>query len=137
MTLRDSILQMLQSDAALILTLTGGVHSGTEISRQNTPTAFDANLELKPCALLKMSTDGPIAPHNFGARTFFSVMFFQRDGWAQIEAAKERVFVLLHFQKVGEGVWEIHHTDDVLDTRDDALAAALIISRFEVIRLRG
>lgn len=137
MTLRESLLQTLQSDAALSILLTGGAHTGTEISRQNTPAAFDANLELKPCALLKMSTDGPVAPHTLGARTFFSVMFFQRDGYAEIESAKDRVFGLLHYQKIGEGVWEIHHTDDVLDTRDDALAAALIISRFEVIRLRG
>jgi hypothetical protein len=64
-------------------------------------------------------------------------MFYERDGYTHIEAAKDRVFDLLHYQKIGAGVWEIHHSDDVLDTRDDALAAALVISRFEVIRLRG
>lgn len=137
MTLRETLKQTLEFDTALTALLTGGVYTGVEISRQNTPSAFDANLELKPCALLKMATDGPLAPHNFGARTFFSVMFYERDGYTNIEAAKDRVFDLLHHQKIGAGVWEIHHTDDVLDTRDDALAAALMVSRFEVIRLRG
>lgn len=136
MTLRESLLATLQGDPALALFLTGGVYSSTEISRQNTPLAFDANKELKPCALLKLSTDGAVPPHNFGSRTFFSVMFYQRDGYDEIEQAKDRVYELLHYQKVGEGVWEIHHTDDVLDTRDDALGAALLISRFEVYRLR-
>ncbi len=135
-TLRDSLLQALQYDAALAMVLPGGVWSATEISRQNTPGAFDANKELKPSALIRWSTESPDGPYTSSSRAYFTIYFYQRFGEDVIQQAMERVFKVLHRQKVGEGVWEVQWADDVRDQQDEALGAALSTSRFVVIRIR-
>ena len=135
--LRDTLRDILIADTALMGYLSGGLHTGLEISRQNTPSAFNADGELRPCALLKMELESPIPPHWYSTRAMFSVMLYQRFGYSIIEYARERVYVLLHRQRFGSGMWEIHHTDDVNDTRDDAIDASLIICRFECIREKG
>lgn len=131
--MRDAILAVLTGDAALTGLLTGGIYSAVEISRQTTPTAFDANDELLPCGLLKMETQTPVIPHPNGSRLFFSVMLYERAGYATIDAARKRVYALLQRQKVtpaAGGNWEILHTDDVLDTEDPGLSCCLMVSRF-------
>lgn len=137
MGLRESVYDALNGDSTLMALLDGGLHTAVEISRQNTPGAFDANKELLPCALLKFSTETPFGPFTHSARTLFNLMFYQRVGYDVINAARERAYALLHYQKIGEDVWEIDHADDVLDARDDALDVALVISRYYAIRLKG
>lgn len=138
MTLREAVLATLQNDPPLMLLLTGGVHTGTEITRQNTPSAFDANSEIKPCALLKFSTDVPTTPpYTNASRTFLQVFFYQHSNYDVIEQARERVYALLHRKQIGTNVWEVQHTDDVLEADDNALGSALEVSRFVAIRLRG
>jgi hypothetical protein len=137
--MRQSIFSLLVNDPQLAESLTGGIYDAVtvnEISRQNTPGAFDANYELKPCALLKMSAATPLGPYPHSARQGFSVLFYA----APVEAG-ERVYDLLHNQKltpVGAtaGCWEIHWTDDVPGQIDEALSASLTISRFEAVVLR-
>jgi hypothetical protein len=138
--MRDAIFDVLDGDVTLGATLTGGVYTGVEISRQGTPGAFDANGEIEPCGLLRFSTETPIGPHDHSARLFFSVMFYERAGYTSIEAARARVYALLHRQRVtpgSGGCWEIRHSDDVLDVEDEALGCKLAISRFYAVVNRG
>jgi hypothetical protein len=136
---RDAIYDLLTSDSELMAILTGGLHTKTEISRQNTPAAFDANDEIQPCGLLKFETQTPWGPHEHGSRLYFSVMLYQRSGYDDVEAARERLYQLLHRQKVtpsNGGCWEIQHAGDVPDVEDGALGCSLAVSRFVATVLR-
>lgn len=140
--MRQAIYNRLNGDATFLAALLGGFYDLAvvdEISRQATPAAFDANLELLPCAVLKLNGPVPLAPFDHGARLTFELYFYQRFGFA--ETARERAYDLLHLVKltpVGStaGNWEIRHADDVLQQRDDALRASLEMSRFEAVILR-
>lgn len=141
--MRDGIYTLLSGDATLMATLTGGLHRTDEvgeISRQTTPAAFDANGEILPCALLRFSTITPAGPYVHSARLMFSLCLYEPKGYQNVDAARERAYVLLQRAKVtpGEGgCWEIRHTDDVLDSRDAALECSLEISRFEAVIRRA
>lgn len=131
--MRAAILAKLSGDTALMGTLTGGMHTATEISRQTTPAAFDASGELCPCGLLRLETSTPFGPFEHSQRLYFVVMLYQRSGCDSIEAARSRVYALLHKTCVSPtagACWEIEHANDVLDVRDEALACSLALSRF-------
>jgi len=101
----------------LMAVLTGGVYSGMEISRQDTPDAFNASGEIKPCALLGVEADDAAGPLLHSSRMFVVVRFYERSGYTAIDVALERIYALLHRQRVsGEGVFEIRHTGDVRDS---------------------
>jgi hypothetical protein len=134
MGIRDSIVTVLQADSTLMAFLTGGVHAATEISRQNTPTAFDANAEIKPCALVKVPNENEIPPHPYGAVTTLEVYFYQRVGFDVIEAAMLRVLSLLNRVKVGDHVWQIRWSDNLPEVEDEALKCSMGLSRFHVYR---
>lgn len=139
--MRQAIYNHLDADYAFAAALPGGLHQGVEISRQNTPAAFDDNGEIKPCSLLKVNEATPIPPFNHGARFSFELYFYERAGTTNIEAARERAYDLLHYQKltpVGAtaGCWEIHHLGDVTGEEDEALRCSLEMSRFEAVVLR-
>lgn len=135
MGLRETVQTALQADTTLMALLTGGVHAAIEISRQDTPTAFDANAELKPCALVRIPTDTPTGPYDTSTRTAVEIYFYQRAGYSTIDAALARVFALLNRVKL-MGTWEIRHGDDVTDQEDAALACSLHMSRYYATRLR-
>ncbi len=128
--MKAAICTHLSGDENLMTTLIGGLHcSALEISRQNTPTAFDGNKEIQPCALLKLSTEKPNGPHSRSALFFFQLYFYQRVGYDQIELARQQVYTRLHRQSViptNGGCWEIRHENDVLDQEDPALQCAMI-----------
>lgn len=132
--MREAIYSLLKDDPALRATLTGGLYVSTEISRQTTPDAFDDDRELLPCALLKLETETPWGPFRDSARLYFTVLFYQRAGVEAIEAARQRVYELLHRQAVspsgGGGCWEVAHAGDVLDAEDQALECSLATSRY-------
>jgi hypothetical protein len=138
--MRDSIHTVLAADSTLLGYLTGGVHNaGTvgEISRQNTPAAYDANLELLPCALVKGEVDTPaIGPYDDASSTYVVVIFYQRAATDQIDPALNRAYTLLHNQKLG-GTWRVWNVGDLLDQEDQALAARMHTSRYQCIRLRS
>ena len=136
MALRDDLLASLTGDATLIASLTGGVHTGTTIDRQNTPAAFDANKEIRPCALLRMPADAPFGPRDLAGRQIAELYFYQRFGYTTIDVARARVFALWQNKRLAAGMWEILWTDDVPDQWDDALNCALAVSRYAVVRVR-
>lgn len=129
-----AIVALLQADATLLALLTGGVHRAQEISRQGTPTAYDANKEIKPCVLVKQEVATPWGVHHDSGRLYVMMYFYERSGYTSIEAARSWVYALLHRSQVtpvgGGGCYEIRHESDVLDQEDAALGAAMVVSRY-------
>lgn len=130
----DAITSLLQGDATVTAALTGGVHRANEISRQGTPTAYDANGELLPCALVRQESGTPWGPHEHSGRLYVVVVIYQRSGLATIETARKRVYALLHRQKLtpvdGSGCYEVRWSNDVLDQEDPALGVSMALSRY-------
>jgi hypothetical protein len=137
----DALLTLLQNDAALTAALPGGVHRAKEISRKETPAAFDNKKELLPCVLVKGETATPWGPHHDSGRLYIVLYFYQRSGYTNIEAARKRVYALLHRQKLtptdGSGCYDIVHANDLLDVEDTALQAPMAVSRYVVTVQRG
>ena len=129
-----AIVALLQADTTLLALLTGGVHRAQEISRQGTPSAFDTNKEIKPCALVKQETATPWGPYEHSGRLYIIVWFYQRAGYDAIEQARQRVYTLLHRQQIspvgGGGCWDVSHVNDVLDQEDSTLGTAMTVSRY-------
>lgn len=134
----SDVLAALQADTILAAILSGGMYAETEISRQNTPDAFDENLEIMPCALINQGSQaqaGPYVESDISARLYLRVYFYQHDGYDVIGQAVARVRTLLHKAKIGSGVWEIAWADDVPNMSDQALECSLAISTYQVTRL--
>jgi len=134
-----AILAALQGDAALGTILTGGLYDGVavdDISRQTTPSAYDEWGEMKPCAILKPETQAPVGPHPDGARLFVALWFYQQRGAAQIDAARERAYQVLHRATLA-GSWDVRHANDVLGTEVAALGVPVIMSRYVATVNRG
>ena len=138
--MRDAIYDRLTGDATLMATLTGGLHTETEITRQLTPTAFDDNDEIKPSGLLKMEASTPTGPYDHSQRQYFAVYLYQRSGYDSIDTAKDRVYTLLHRQRVTPATgscWQIRHVGDTPDLRDEALGCNLAICRYMAVYARA
>lgn len=119
--------------------LTGGLYQDVEISRQETPGAFDANGELLPCGLLRQESQIPSRVYVRGSRLFLLVYLYQRDGLGEIESARHRIYELLHDQQIqpsGGGCWRVRHANDLLDMEEPVLGARMMVSRYEAVVLR-
>lgn len=137
-----TILGALQDDAQLAVILTGGVYDGMEvgdISRQATPAAYDANSELKPCAILKPETQAPAGPHPDGSRLYVTLWFYQQSGSAAIDAGRVRAYHLLHRATLAgsDGLWDVRHGNDLLGMEMQALGVPAIMSRYVATVNRG
>ncbi|GIV73540.1 hypothetical protein [Caldilinea sp.] len=130
----DAVVTLLQNDATLAAILTGGVHRAVEISRQETPGAFDNNRELLPCALVKQESATSWGPHPHSGRLYIAVWFYQRRGYDAVEAARKRVYQLLHRRKLmpgdGSGCYEMRHAGDLLDAEEAELGVSMAMSRY-------
>lgn len=138
MSVSDSIRTVLEADTALMALLTGGVFDDVEeISRQNTPGAFDATTkEIKPCALIKLGVETKAGPHARSVRTPVRIYFYQRQGYDVIYPAMDLVFDDLNDQQIGERVWNIEFGSDIKGQRDQALDCALGSQIWNAIRNR-
>jgi len=135
--------ERLRGNIALMALLTGGVHNGVvvqEISRQNTPTAFDANRELLPCTLVQYENTTPFGPLRTSEVRYITIYFYQRFGHETIQAAELMVRGLLDrqvVQPVGPGrTFEIRHNNTLLGLTDQALDCALTLSRYSCYMVR-
>jgi len=136
-TIRDTLKNFLTADTTLMATLTGGVYTATELSRQLTPSAFDTALEVKPCALLVLEAEDPVGPFYNSARLFMVLYFYERQGYTAIDTARARCYALLHRKRISAvGMLEMRHVGDVPDQRDATLNCALGLSRYQITRLR-
>lgn len=137
MSLSDDVKTAMTSNTALMAVLTGGVFNDVEeISRQLTPGAFDANLEIKPCALIKMGTESKTGPYVRSVNSPLTIYFYQRSGYASIESAMDKTFDLLNEKQIGSGVWELTYDVGVHQQRDVALDCPLGSLRFVAVRHR-
>lgn len=145
-TLRSAIRTLLEGDATLAATMTGGLHDSTEISPSKTPSAYDSRGDLKPCAVLRMGTMTPIEPFDEAEREFFNIYFYQKPGgYDSIDVMRTRCKDLLHTTTdslktvtISPGfVYEIRHADDFGDSWDDALGCPMSYSRYYVVKLRS
>lgn len=136
MSIADDVRTKLKADTALMAILTGDVWTGIkEISRQDAPTAFDGNDELKPCALIKQGTEIPRGPFSKSTRNTILIYLYQQTGNSAIESAIERVLTLLHEKRIGTKTFQILHENTVRDT-DNVLKSSMALMRFGQYRNR-
>ena len=133
------IVATLAADSALMASLPGGVHNAAlvgVISRQTTPTAFDANGELRPCALVQGRTTSPAGGRIDAEITTVAIYLYQRSITTAIDAARVRIKTLLHRVRlappVGVGAWELSYADDALNRYDPALRAQLHVTTYRL-----
>jgi len=137
MSVSDDVKTTLTNNTALMAVLTGGVYNDVEeISRQNTPGAFDSNKEITPCALIKLGTETPRGPYERSVQTPITIYFYQRVGYDMIEYAMIAAYDLLNEKQIGDGVWNLIFDVSVNQQRDTALDCALGSLRFVAVRLR-
>lgn len=145
-TLRAAIKTLLEADATLMAILTGGIHDRTEISPKLTPDAYDDRGDLKPCAVLRMSSATPKGTFDNAADQYFQLYFYQKKGdYDEIDAAMARAWTLLSTTEdnlvevaITTGyVYEIRHANDFLDSWDDPLDCPMAFSRYHVVLLRS
>lgn len=137
MSIASVIRETLEADGALMALLTGGVYSGiSEITRQSAPGAFDANAELRPCALVKLS-DTTAAPVDFAGEQLVGIWVYHRDSDEQIYIILDRIYMLLHRRNFGGGMFECRWAFDNTSLQDEALNARMGVTRFTVPRNRG
>lgn len=135
MTLSSDLKTALTANTALMALLTGGIHIDVEeISIQKTPTAFDTNKEIKPCALIKLPNETPTGPYQTSVRTAFVIYFYQRSGYDVIAPAMNEVYGDLNDARIGANVWNIEFVSAVHQQRDQALDCPLGSLRFSAVR---
>jgi hypothetical protein len=135
MSLASDIKIALESNDDLMDILTGGVHCDVEeLSRQNTPGAFDSNGEIQPSALVKLGVEIPTGPFVRAAQCPVIIYFYDRQGFANIDAAMGLVFDQLNETQTGDRVWNLAFSNSVYNQRDVALDCALSTLRFVAIR---
>lgn len=140
MNLEAEFKDVMEADNDLMERLTGGVYEAIEVgevSRQLTPGAFDANKEIKPCALVKLGTEIPRGPYDTSVQTPVQIFFYESRSAVNIDRAMAIVYFLFTGQKVGEGVWRVEHESTTWNQSDDALDANLGIMRFVAVRLKS
>lgn len=135
MTLSSDIKTALTANTALMALLTGGIHVDVEeISIQKTPTAFDANKEIKPCALIKFPNEVPAGPYLTSVRSAFVIYVYERSGYDVISQAIVKIFTDLNEKRIGSNVWNIEFVSTVYQQRDQALDCPLGSLRFSAVR---
>ena len=138
----SAVVDRLQDDATLAALLTGGVYDGEStptVNRQATPDAFDAFGEMLPCALVKAESATPWGPLHDSGRLYLLVWLYDQHDYTVIETARNRVYTLLHREKVSGAdlIYDVRHANDVLGAEVQGLEVAMIASRFVVTVQRG
>ena len=142
-SLRRALVSLLEGDATLVTTLTGGIYDRRELNRTATSAAYDSRGNLEPCAVVVIESTAALGPAEFDfERAFVQVYLYEQEGnhYAGIDVAKERVRALLHRQQVTitpGAVFEMRHTDSLGDSYDEALGAEMTYERFLVWKKRA
>lgn len=137
--MRQEIRNYLAADAELAAILTGGIYATIEVSRQDTPDAFDEYEELLPAALVKLETTTS-AQRRISAEQTFLVLYFYANTYEAIEAAAARSFGLLNEQRVsvaGRKIWTIEHVEDRAGLTDPVMNCPMVYSRYRIVSQRA
>lgn len=133
MTVLANIKAILDADATLLVTATGGIWDFEEtgrlgINRTTTAAAFDANEIIKPCVLVKLRSEVPDLVLVDDASQYRSVIatyelwFYEDDGSALIDTMIARCYTLLHAVQVS-GTFIVYWMGDAMLVRDDIIDA--------------
>ncbi len=125
----ELVKDLLSTDATLTAILTGGVHTGRELTRRSHAAAFDGNQEILPSALVKETSEiGDNAPLRSSVQVV-TIYLYERDGYASIKAATNRIYDVLHDHKFcGGGRTEL--LSAIPQTEDGALECSLAVLRY-------
>ena len=136
--INNVVKSLLLADGPLMSVLTGGVHDTSEITRQLAPTAFDANGEIKPCALVKSGNETAMQHKIQAVQTPVVIYLYERSGYAAIDAALARIYTLLDQRHIGaSGVWEAQFNTEIARLTDEGLKCSLGTQRWNLIRKRA
>jgi hypothetical protein len=139
---------ILEADATLLATATGGVWDYDEtgrlgLSRELTQAAFDANGIIKPCVLIKSRSITPDyiladdANQYVSTREVIECWLYEDTGYANITTMGQRIFVLLHARQL-DGTFAVRWAGDLPQPlRDTDLDASLGRSDYTVIGRRS
>lgn len=106
MTTLSVVKAILEADATLLAAATGGIYDLTEtgaegINRTTVPAAFDSNLIIKPCILVKLRSSIPDsqvvdnANQLMSFRDMVECWLYQFGAYDQITAMSSRIYALL------------------------------------------
>ena len=106
----SEVVAYLQADTALTAILTGGIYANSELGREgitqdSCPDCFDSNGYLLPCAIVKQRGDIPDtriadeAGRIIAQSLMVEVWLYEDVGYTAIDAAKARLFSILHGHK--------------------------------------
>ena len=138
MSIKSDILQLLAADAPLMALLQGGIYDRPQLAPgMDAPHPFDEVGRVRPSALVRNETAATVGPRGRFSQAFIVVFFYDHAGYDAITPAAERARQVLHGRYIGDGAYEVRHTDDVLDQYDDAILAYMHRSRYQVARYRG
>lgn len=133
MSILSSAKALLEADATLLATATGGCYDYDEtgrmgINRTNTSGAFDSNGVIKPTVLIKLRSSTPDydlvddSNQTVSLREMLEVWFYGDYNFTAIETMRNRVYVLLHAKQFG-GAFLALWQGDVRNQRDIELDA--------------
>ena len=147
MSALSAVKTILEADSTLLATATGGCWDFDEtgrmgINRTSTPAAFDSNLIIKPCLLLKLRSsmpDGAIVDEAAQRVSYVQMLecwFYADNAYTSIETMRDRVFVLLHAKRL-TGPYFVRWAGDLRNQRDDEIDAFVERSTFQVNGIRS
>lgn len=133
--LRAALLAHMNNDSILRLLVTGGIYDAEEvgeISRQNTPGAFDSNGELLPSVLLRLAQDSNDARFPEARLATWELLLQGRDA-GDLTTIRSRLRSLFYeWRPAIRGAWNVSIAEDLSD-----LWTAVLDARLTIIRLRG
>ncbi len=130
--IKAAIKIILDGDATFSGYMTGGVYdTADKISRQDTPSAFDANSEILPCCLIRVENIVPVLGNYDSVQAFVVLVFYQFTGYDVMTDASLRAYTLLHRGCLVGVCAEIRRISHTTDGEDPGLEVPTIIDRYE------
>jgi hypothetical protein len=128
MSREDEFYDVMSNDAALTAILLGGIYQASQlgedgITRKETPTAFDADGWLLPCALIVERSRVPsneimdYEDQEYSTNQVVEVWLYQDAGFTAIDAAIARLLTLFLGRRLG-GSWELYPSNIIDRQRD-------------------
>jgi hypothetical protein len=149
MTNLATVKAVLEGDATLLTTATGGVWDFIELGRMGlnrsnsqASGAFDSVGQIKPCVVVKARTDLPFGEiaddpaQVVGMREMVECWFYADNSFAAINTLKDRVFTLLHGKQLA-GTFVCRHAGDFGQAHDLELDAFTLRSDYALIYKRN